>query len=237
MCMIVSQQRINGRKKSSLSNTSLVQTHPRPAFWQLLLLSNTRADDAPHTKRNEKIFCVRQISDGFSISHGFVLCSQHLFYSKSPLHASKAEISPTTIVWKSWFNAFFIGTRDSLALSHLFIHLLYFLFAQLDVRESGSKKIYSDAKNYYANEWRESCSESTLNLISIHEIIDGGVPHRKQFAFLWRHASAEENARAMCVSVWRQRSATCGGFTCCIAGEKLFFRAPVMSGKSRRLEC
>lgn len=77
MCMIVSQQRINGRKKSSLSNTSLVQTHPWPAFWQLLLLSNTRADDAPHTKRNEKIFCVRQISDGFSISHGFVvnICS------------------------------------------------------------------------------------------------------------------------------------------------------------------
>lgn len=30
-----------------------------------------------HTKRNEKIFCVRQISDGFSISHGFVvnICS------------------------------------------------------------------------------------------------------------------------------------------------------------------
>lgn len=57
MCMIVSQQRMNGRKKSSLSNTSLVQTHPWPAFWQLLLLSNTRADDAPHEEKRKDILC------------------------------------------------------------------------------------------------------------------------------------------------------------------------------------
>lgn len=62
-------------KHIACTNTST--TGILTAFTSLKHSSETRADDAPHTKRNEKIFCVRQISDGFSISHGLIvnICS------------------------------------------------------------------------------------------------------------------------------------------------------------------